>query len=499
MSHEAIEVDGLKRWKTYAPDKPALIHYAEGKTYTYSQMYSVACELATYLQSKGIGHGDRVAVLAHNRIETIMMFFALQRLGAILVPLNFRLSPPELDYILQDCAPQCLFYDEALMPTVESLKYEGERENYSTCVSSLILQSCEVQKDAGFACGFEDPCLILYTSGTTGFPKGAVLTPKMMFWNSINTSLSLNIESNDRTVNFAPLFHTGGWNVLMTPFFHRGATVIFFEKFEATKILEICAQEKVTLLFGVPTMLAMMAEAEIFQATDLSSLRYVIVGGEPMPLGLIQTWNEKGVPVRQGYGLTEFGPNCFSLSEKDAQSRMGSIGRPNFYVQTQVVDDRGQEVACGEVGELWLKGPSCMKGYWNNEKATQETMDSGWLKTGDLVRKDEDDYFYVVGRKKDMFISGGENVYPVEVEKVLQSHPHIAEAAVIGTADEKWGEVGKAFIVCKESALDEQSLKDFCRAELAGYKVPKHFVFLSELPKGDSGKIQKRILKEMSL
>ncbi|HEY1079130.1 MAG TPA: AMP-binding protein, partial [Bdellovibrio sp.] len=341
-----------------------------------------------------------------------------------------------------------------------------------------------------------DPVMILYTSGTTGAPKGAILTYKMLFWNSINTTLRLNISQNDCIVIFLPFFHTGGWNVLTTPFIHRGAKVVFLKKFDAEQILSLSEQEKATMIFGVPTTMDMMARSALFEKVDLKSVRYAIVGGEPMPIELIKTWDKKGIPIRQGYGLTEFGPNVFSLNEEDSIRKIGSIGFPNFYIEAKVVDNEGRELADEQVGELVLRGPMCMQGYWHNEKATQETIKEGWLYTGDLVRRDSEGYYYVVGRKKDMYISGGENVYPPEVEQILRAHPKVLEVAVVGVPDEKWGEVGKAFVVAEDASVSVDELLNHCVQNLAKFKIPKHFVFLKSLPKGDSGKILKRKLTE---
>ena len=285
---------------------------------------------------------------------------------------------------------------------------------------------------------------------------------------------------------------------MLTPFIHRGAKTIFMQQFDASEVLNQVEKHKASLIFGVPTTLAMMAKCEEFSDSDLSSLRYVVVGGEPMPLGLIQQWHEKGVFVRQGFGLTECGPNCFSLSESDAEEKIGSIGRPNFYVDTMIVDENDQEVNPGEVGELLLKGPMCMTHYWGKPEATENSFFGKWLRTGDLVRRDKDNYFYVVGRKKEMFISGGENVYPAEVEKVLSQIDAVDEVAVIGTKDEKWGEVGKAYIVTKPGlTLTSAEVSEFCSTRLAKFKIPKHIILLEELPKGATGKILKQQLAEL--
>jgi fatty-acyl-CoA synthase len=337
--------------------------------------------------------------------------------------------------------------------------------------------------------------MLLYTSGTTGAPKGALVTNGMLFWNSINTTLRLNLSGSDVALSFLPFFHTGGWNVLLTPFVHRGARTVIMRKFDPGRVLELCERERVTVLFGVPTTMDMMAKQAAFPQVDLSSVRYAIVGGEPMSVELIKTWAAKGVPVRQGYGLTEFGPNVFSLNEEDAIRKIGSIGFPNFYVEAEVRDDAGAKIVDGSVGELALRGPVCTPGYWRNDKATRETIRDGWLLTGDLVRRDEDGYYYVAGRKKDMFISGGENVYPVEVERLLSSHPAIREVAVIGIPDAKWGEVGKAFVALNAGAsVSAEEVLAFCSGRLAKFKIPKRVEFLESLPKGDSGKVLKRML-----
>jgi fatty-acyl-CoA synthase len=359
----------------------------------------------------------------------------------------------------------------------------------------MIFDSGIAATAGGFEGKFESPVMILYTSGTTGAPKGALITNKMLFWNSVNTGLRLNITQNDRTVIFHPLFHTSGWNVLTTPFLHHGASIVMLKKFDPARVLALCEQERLSVLFGVPTMMDMMARAENFRSVDLTTVRYGIVGGEPMPVELIRIWGEKGVPIRQGFGLTEFGPNCFSLGEADAIRKMGSIGTPNFYVHVKIVDAEGRSISEPDaVGELCLAGPMCSPGYWQNEKATTEAIRDGWFHTGDLVKRDQEGFFFVVGRKKEMFISGAENVYPAEIEKYLRTHPALREVAVVGVKDEKWGEVGRCFYSAESGALTEAELREFCLLGLAKYKIPKSFTYLKELPKGPSGKIQRRDL-----
>ena len=493
-----MELDWLKRWKTYSPQNIAIKDGETGREFSYAKLFELANKGAALLKTRWhIQKGDRVAVLATNELEYVFLFFALQRLGAIMVPVNFRLTAREVQHIIQDCSPKLVLFQEAYQDIVAGLPGESTKALLQGADSfAALLESSLAKDEIPFQALENDPVMILYTSGTTGAPKGAILTHQMIFWNSINTTLRLNISQSDCTVIFLPFFHTGGWNVLTTPFLHRGAKVIFLKKFDGEQILKLSADEKATLMFGVPTTMDMMARSNLFEKVDLSSIRYAIVGGEPMPIDLIKVWAKKGVPVRQGYGLTEFGPNVFSLNEEDALRKIGSIGFPNFYIDAKVVDHEGNTLGADQVGELALRGPVCMQGYWKNEKATAETIRDQWLYTGDLVRRDTEGYYFVVGRKKDMYISGGENVYPPEIEQVLRSHQDILEAAVIGVPDEKWGEVGKAFIVKGSANLNSESLQEFCLQNLAKFKIPKYFVFLESLPKGDSGKILKRVLAE---
>jgi fatty-acyl-CoA synthase len=331
--------------------------------------------------------------------------------------------------------------------------------------------------------------MILYTAGTTGLSKGAIINHRMLFWNSINTALRLDITTEDHTQSFAPFFHTGGLNVLFTPFIHHGASHTLLTKFDPDLILQLMEKERATILFGVPTMLQMMADSTLFKKIDLSSVRYAIVGGAPMPIPLINIWHEKGVYIRQGYGLTEVGPNVFSLYQDDAICKKGSIGFPNFYFDVKIVDDNGNELGANEVGELWLKSPAVTPGYWRKPEETAKSITDGWFHTGDMVMKDNEGYFYVVDRKKNMFISGGENVYPAEIERFLLTHPAIKEAAVIGVPDEKWGEVGKVFIVVNDGEkISSAEAAEYCKGKLAKYKTPKYFEIVQEIPKNDAGK-----------
>ena len=517
-----FELDWLKRWAMYSPHAKALTDGDSGESWTYEKLYQLSFSFAVFLQENfGIRTGDRLAVLSTNELEYVALFFATQRLGALLVPVNFRLTSSEISHIVLDSGARLLVYEnqfEAKAREIASghdlsiIPLKADRASLAQKGEEALQQLRGQARDQGqeinqflfaltdfqMASNPEALCMILYTSGTTGAPKGAMLSHRMLFWNSINTTLRLNISQKDSAVIFLPLFHTGGWNVLLTPFLHRGAHVLLTRKFEARQILELSEKHKCSLLFGVPTTMDMMSRSDVFSSVNLSNIRYAIVGGEPMPLELIHTWQRKGIPVRQGFGLTEFGPNVFSLNEEDSIRKIGSIGFPNFYIDVRVIDAEGGDVGVDTVGELLLRGPMMMSGYWHNEKASNETIRDGWLYTGDLVKFDSEGFFFVVGRKKDMFISGGENVYPAEVEKTLQSHPGVREVAVIGVPDDKWGESGQAFVVPEKEyeSLSQTDLIDHCSKSLAKFKIPRHFVFVQDLPKGDSGKILKKNLRK---
>lgn len=489
--------DWLSRWACYTPEKIALVESDTGRRFSYEEMNARANRLAETLRHRfGIQKGDRVAVLAYNGVETLDLFFATGKLGAILVPLNYRLVPAELAYILNHCEARLLFYGQDFQECVETLlpsvilEHAISMEDYDQLATgSGVPEPAEIDLD--------DPHLILYTSGTTGRPKGAVLTHGSITWNAVNTQVGWDLRSDDVTLTHTPFFHTGGLNVLTTPLFHRGGTVVLMRQFDSGQSLALIEQEGCTVVFAVPTMFQMMLENPAFETSDLGSVRFFITGGAPCPVPLIEAFASRGLTFKQGYGLTEAGPNCFTLDAKDAVRKAGSVGFPNFHVDVRVVDDEGSEVDPGDVGELLIRGPHVCKGYWRDPEATAKAIQDGWLHTGDLVRRDEDGYYYIVDRKKDMFISGGENVYPAELEKALHRHPAIAEAAVIGVPHPKWGEVGRAIVVLKPGMqLSEPEVLAFLQDRVARYKIPKSVVFASELPRNPSGKILKPVLRE---
>ncbi len=495
--------DWINKWSIYQPEKTAIREYETGRTLSYQELENIGNRIANlFTKEYNLGIGDRVAVLSKNRLEFVMLFIAAQKTGVTLVPLNFRLAPREIDYLLEDCSPSLLFYDPDFADALNSCKACQEilrKIDIQSFGDEVYASKQKVEKLNTEASFSEDtPVFILYTSGTTGRPKGAKYTHKMMFWNSLNTSLRCELTENDRTIISLPFFHTGGWNVLLTPILHHGGYILLMNKFEPEDLIQALQDDEITIQMVVPTMLKMLAETDNFNSAKFPTLRYMLIGGEALPLPVIETWHNKGVPIRQGYGLTEFGPNVTSLDHKDADRKIGSIGKPNFYVEYFIADEHGNPTSQGEIGEFWLKGPVQTPGYWHNDEATAQASENGFFKTGDMVREDDEGYLYIVDRKKHMYISGGENVYPVEVENFLYSHSSILEVAVIGVPDKKWGEVGHAFVVKKEGQEPSESdILNYCVGKLAKFKTPKYVSFIEELPKGDTGKINRKELHHL--
>jgi len=492
------ETDWLRKWATYTPARRFLRDHGTDREWTFAEAHARVESVARWLRDDlGLGSGDRLVVLSTNRVETVFLFLACVRTGVVLVPLNFRLTAPEIAQLLDDCEPGAIVVEDPLFDRVEGR--DGVRA-ITDVVPLVFAGEAAEPPDEHEPADLDDVVMILYTSGTTGVPKGAMITHRMLLWNAMNTGLRLAITEKDHTQSYAPFFHTGGWNVLFTPFLLHGASHTILSSFDPELVLELMERENTTLLFGVPTMLQMMAECEGFERADLSSCRYAIVGGAPMPLPLIDTWHAKDVFIRQGYGLTEVGPNCYSLNEADATRKRGSIGRPNFFLDVRVVTDDGREAEVDEVGELWLRGETVTPGYWRNEEATRAAItEDGWFRTGDLVKRDGEDFTYVVDRKKNMFISGGENVYPAEVERVLGTCEAVRDVAVIGVPDAKWGEVGHAFVeVHAGQTFDLEALRAFCDGKLARYKIPRHVSTIESIPRNAAGKVDAASLRTLA-
>ncbi len=508
--------DYLGRRAIYSPAKLAIIDYGKNPEWrlTYRQMNERANRLANHFKCIGIGKGDRVAIFARDGVEHLDTFFACAKLGAIHTALNWRLHWREAVGIIETTTPKVMIYSDDFKSTISEIEHatrntqhaitnyihiEGDGIPNSTHFESSLQSgattavTCELLEA-------EDIVALIFTGGTTGLPKAAQVSHRMIAWNTLNTVIH-DVTHNDTYLNVFPMFHTGGLFVYTLPQVIFGGTTILIRQFDPALVLSLIEKERVTIFGGVPAMYQMMTQAENWERANLSSLRFCTSGGAPLPVPLVEKYTqEKGIRFKQGFGMTEFGPGIFALAPEDAIRKAGSIGRPNFFVDARVVDDNNHVLGPNEIGELALKGPSYSSGYFNNPKASKDAVDAeGWFHTGDLAKYDDEWYFYIVDRKKDMFLSGGENVYPVEIEKALYQHPAVHMCAVIGVPDPfgKWGEVGKAIVVLKPGTrATEQELLDHCRANLASYKVPKSVVFVDALPISSAGKILKRELKE---
>ncbi len=492
--------DWLVKRSELSPDKTALIDVDSGKRVNYRELNQRTSAMAAYLKSFNLTRGDRVAILDFNSLFHIELLFALPRLGAVLLPLNYRLSSAELSGIIEDSSPKILFYGSEWAPTAESLN-TNKTETILIPTEEAIKTAEKLDSDTFIDPVLdvdpENPWLLLYTGGTTGSPKGAMLSHRMVTWNALNTIISWGLNPDDVVVMAMPFFHTGGLNVFTLPLIKLGGTVVIMKNFDAEEYLELLQQEKGTIMFMVPTMYQLLAETKNFAAADFSAVRFCITGGSPCPENLYHLYWEKSLPFKQGYGLTEAGPNCFALDDNLIKEKIGSVGKAVFYGRVKAVNEEGAAVLPGEIGELAIKGPHLFSGYWNNPQATKEIIKDGWLFTGDLVRHDKDGFFYIVDRKKDMFISGGENVYPFEVESALYKHPAVAEAAVVGMPHEKWGEVGRAYVVLNKGyKVEPEELIEHSQKHLARYKVPKEVFIEDILPKSPAGKIIKRLLPQ---
>lgn len=502
--------DYTGRRALYSPDALAVIDagVSPALRLTYAQLDARANRLARWLQAQGVGRRDRVGILAHNGVPHLDVLFACSKLGAIAVPYNWRLHWHEQVEVIQETGPKVLFYSEDFQKELAAAKARIQPVQVYVALEGAglpgewryeaVLESQE--PTAIFAHDIEetDVLCLLFTGGTTGLPKGAQITHKQVAWNTLNTIIH-DLTHGDVTINVFPLFHTGGLFVYTVPLLILGGTVVLTRKFDPTQILELIDAEKVTVFAGVPTMFQMMTQSPRWKDSQLSSLRFCTSGGAPLPIPLVdQFQSEKGVRFKQGFGMTEWGPGCFALAPEHALEKAGSIGRPNFFVAARVVDEQNHPLPPGEVGELVFKGPSGFSGYFENEKATAAAFDSqGWFHTGDMARCDEGQFFYIVDRKKDMFISGGENVYPAEIEAVLYKHPAVAMCAVVGIPDARWGEVGIATVVLKSGMLaTDADLLSWMRDRLARYKVPRAVVIRESLPISGAGKILKRELRD---
>ncbi len=501
--------DYLARRELYSPEKTAFIDAGKSPEWrlTYRQANRRANKLANWLKEQGISKGDRVAILAKDGYEHLDLFFACAKLGAIHTALNWRLHWKELVDIFKNTEPKILIFSADFNENVANLI-----KHYP--LLTLHLNGTGIQKSLHFESVLnaapdtpvicetleaEDTAALIFTGGTTGLPKAAKVSHRMIAWNTLNTFIH-DLTHDDIYLNVFPMFHTGGLFVYTLPQVIFGGTTIFIREFNPEKILTLLEREKVTVFAGVPTMYQMLTQAPNWETADLSTLRFCTSGGAPLPVPLVQKYTEeKRIRFKQGFGMTEFGPGIFALAPEDAVRKAGSIGRPNFFVDAKILDNENKPLPAGEAGELVLKGPSYCSGYFNNPQATADAVDEkGYFHTGDMAIYDEEGYFFIVDRKKDMFISGGENIYPAEIEKVLYQHPAVHMCAVIGLPDPKWGEAGKACVVLKPDIVaSEAELLQFLVERLAKYKVPKSVTLMDALPISAAGKILKRELKDL--
>ena len=497
--------DWLAQHAATRPNRTALINLQTDESFTYKEVERRVSRFARALRERcDVGRSDRVAVLSGNHCNCLEIEFACMKLGAVYVPLNWRLTAAEMEYIVEDAQPKVLIFEEAFARTASELKarcdfpfaihFDGtDRDNeYERLIEEFdpLPVCCDVSSD--------DVWTIMYTSGTTGQPKGAMLTYGMTMWNVFNLLTPHRLSEDMVNLCILPLFHTGGLNVYANPAVYLGATNLILPAFSASEVLDILSDREigVTHTIGVPTNWLMMSQEESFTRADLSGLRTCCVGGAPVTLQLLKSYQAQGVTLMQMYGMTETGPIVSTLTAEAAERKVGSAGRPVLNVDVRVVDPQGTDVAgADEVGELWVKGPIVTPGYWKAEARNHEYFTEGWFHTGDAAYSDEEGYLYIVDRWKDMYISGGENVYPAEVEKVIYQLQEVLEVAVVGIADEKWGEVGCACIVLKPGReLSQADIQKHCAGRLARFKQPKYLKFLDELPHNATGKILKKNL-----
>jgi len=485
------------------PERIALVF--EEQEITFDEFGDRVRRQAALFRSAGVCVGDRVGYLGFNHPALMETMFAAQALAAIFVPLNYRLTAQELKFIINDAGIHTLVVDDALRPVVQQARPDLCCSHYFTSESDaagwrhLVTERAAVEPmPATVSVDQHDVAVIMYTSGTTGLPKGAMLTHGNILWNNINAMLAFGGSRDDVILTAAPLFHIGGLNVMTLGSFHAGSSVVLLRNFDAGRVLADIERYQVSHMFGAPAMFLFMSQHPAFAATDLGSVRNLICGAAPVPESLIELYAARGVDFCQGYGLTETAPFSAFLTPEWASSKLGSAGQPPLYSDTRIVDDNNRPLPAGERGEICLRGPNIMKGYWNRPEATAAAIDQeGWFHSGDVGYFDEDGFLFICDRLKDMVISGGENVYPAEVEGALYKHESIAEVAVIGMPDEKWGEAVTAVVALHDGHhLTLEELREFAQPLLARYKLPLRLHLVDALPRNPAGKVLKFVLKD---
>ncbi len=500
--------DWIAHYAARRPTHPAVVDLATGETLDYRGLDERASRVAAVLRGElEVEAGDRVALYAHNCADYLAIQFACWRVGAILLPLNTRLALPELTFIAGDAEPCAMIYDRELATEAGAL---AERVGLAATVEldpadpgcayrRLVDATPPLPAAEHHRAALGDVGTIMYTSGTTGRPKGALITHRMTLSNAINLGTPARVTRDTVHLCALPLFHTGGLNCYSNVALHCGATVLVMRGFDPAAALALMTDEArgVTHFFGVPAHYQTLAQQPGFEGATFGLVN-AGVGGAPVPAALLERWQAKGVPMQQGYGMTETSPTALVLDTERAEDKLGSAGLPALHTEVKLVDGEGNDLdAPGVVGEIWVRGPNVSPGYWRRPDADAASFVDGWLKTGDAARRDEDGFYFIVDRWKDMFISGGENVYPAEVEGCLYALDGVAECAVVGVPDERWGEVGRAYVVAAAGVtLDEDAIVTHCRDHLAKYKVPRTVRFLEALPRNAAGKVLKRELRE---
>ncbi|WP_298964504.1 AMP-binding protein [uncultured Roseibium sp.] len=487
------------------PDHVAFIDHESGLSYTFCEVNSRATRLGNLLLERGLSKGDRVAVLCLNHPDFFILLFAAQKTGIVLVPLNWRQPVAELRPVLAASQAKILFHDRSCAdPAIELAKGAGLPVLMLGAAdggSSELDQVLNAISPAAIGCGrmkASAPWYLLFTSGTTGLPKAVIQTAGMAYANMINYAQATGLSVGEKGVNFLPLFHTAGINLPTLPIYLNGGSSTVLRKFDPDTVLGLIDAGAVTSFFGVPAIYQALALSSVIGRTDFSGVRSLGCGGAPVPKHLLTDFQKRGVTICNGMGMTETGPTVFLMDRSHASKKIGSVGKPQILTDVRLVDGEGGVLEGPGEGEIQFRGPNITPGYMDNPDATAGafTVD-GWLKSGDVGRRDEDGYYFIVDRIKDMYISGGENVYPAEVEKVLVGHPDILEAVVVGLPDETWGEVGAAFVIARPNRkIETASLPAWCREYLAPYKIPKSFAVVDDLPRTAAGKVRKNLLKD---
>ena len=504
-----MEIPGIGSWLTkralLTPDKEAVVDGE--KRLNYLQLNRRVNRLASALHAAGLRLGDRVSILSYNCLEFVEVIMAAAKLGLILVPLNWRLTPTELAFNLNDSGAETLFYDADLVKLANGVKGTtalkrfivfGEKPiSEDRAYESMLSEQSESEPETQPVPSLDTPHIIMYTAGTTGKPKGAVLSQGASFWNALNLNVALDFTSNDRNLLVLPMFHIGGIGLFTLPMLYDGGTVVIQRTFDPVKTLALLKEERITLFFGVPAIFLALIQHPGFDAGAFKNVRLVMSGGAPLPVNLVRQYHQAGIVLQQGFGMSEAAPSIATLARELALQKAGSIGRALIHLEARIVDDDMRVVPAGDVGELVIRGPNLLQSYWNRPEATEAAFSGGWFHTGDLARMDADGELYIVERKKDMFISGGENVYPAEVENAIFEMAQVAEVAVFGIDDDKWGEVGCAVVALKEGQkLTAEQIIDHLNGRLAKYKIPKSVVFVNQLPRNAAGKVLKTVLRQ---